>query len=74
MLRKSVLIGVLLVASPSFAQQQPTPNEQALWTKLLQEIQQGVSCSISLISTQADLAKAQAKIKELEQKPDATAK
>lgn len=66
-MRLFVLLAVLLLASPGLAQQQ-TPSEQALGTKLLQEIQGGLSCSADLIAVRAELVKANARIKELEEK------
>lgn len=60
----------LLMTSPAFAQQQPSAGEQALGAKLMQELQAGLICSTSLISVQTELAKAQARIKELEAKPE----
>jgi opacity protein-like surface antigen len=47
-------------------QQQQTPFEQALSAKLLQEIQGGLTCSTQVIAAQAELAKAQTRIRELE--------
>lgn len=65
---KFVVLGLLLlVASPATAQQ-TSANEQALVTKLLKEIQEGLNCNTSSITQQAELAKAQARIKELEAK------
>lgn len=64
------IIAIALLASTSAFAQQQTPSEQALGTKLLQEIQGGLNCSASLISVQAELAKATARIKELEPKPE----
>jgi len=64
----------LLIATPAFAQQahpQP-PSEQALGAKLMQEIQGGLICNASLISVQAELAKANARIKELEPKTESS--
>lgn len=66
----TALILSSFVAVPALAQQQPSSGEQALGAKLMQEIQGGLSCSTNLISAQADLAKAQARIKELEPKPE----
>jgi hypothetical protein len=60
---------ITLLVSPAMAQQQASPSEQALGNKVLQEIQSGLQCSSSLISAQAELAKALARIKELESKP-----
>jgi hypothetical protein len=70
-LRVTFLLGNLLLTTAASAQQhqQQTPSEQALGTKLLQEIQGGLMCNASLISAQAELAKAQARLKELEPKP-----
>ena len=69
---KRLAIFVLIFASPALAQQQqPTAAEQALGQKLFKEMQEGVNCSVNLISVQAELAKANARIKELETKPEA---
>ncbi len=76
------IIGLsLLVATSALAQtsdpgqgrviqQQASPNEQAMGVKLMQEIQGGLNCSANLIGVQAELTKAQARIKELEPKPE----
>lgn len=68
------LIGFLLTAvsfSSAFAQQQPSsPNEQALGQKVMQEIQLGLNCNAALITVQAELTKAQARLKELEPKEE----
>jgi hypothetical protein len=62
-----ILLTAFLAATPAIAQQQsPSAVEQALGSKLMQEIQAGINCSASSITVQADLAKAQARIKELE--------
>lgn len=60
-----VLLSVTAPRSCAHAQQQ-SPVEQAIGAKLMQEIQSGLNCSVSLITAQAELAKAQARIKELE--------
>lgn len=66
---KKLIIVLVLISTPSFAQQTTTsPNEQALGQKLLQEIQAGISCNSNAISLKIDLDKANAKIKELESK------
>jgi hypothetical protein len=67
---KRFIFLVCLFTTPAVAQQQATPNEQAMGTKLMQEIQGGLNCNANLISVQAELAKAQARIKELETKPE----
>lgn len=67
-LRVIFLLGSLF-STPAFSQQQ-TPNEQALGVKLMQEIQGGLSCNANLITVQAELVKANARIKELEPKPE----
>lgn len=68
---RAFIIGLSLFAvTPALAQQQ-TPSEQALGTKLMQEIQGGLNCSAGLIALQAELAKAQARIKEIETKAEA---
>lgn len=66
-MRAFIIALALLASSAAFAQQQ-TPGEQALGTKLMQELQSGLNCSANLIGAQAELAKAQARIKELEAK------
>ena len=69
-MRKLLIVIFLFSAVPAFAQNQPAPNEQALGAKLMQEIQGGLNCSASLIGVQAELVKAQARIKELEAKAE----
>jgi hypothetical protein len=66
------IIGMMIILSTcAHAQQQSSPAEQALGSRLMSEIQRGVMCEAGMISLQAELAKAQARIKELEAKPDA---
>ncbi len=65
-MKKLLVLFLTLTPIHSFAQQSPT--EQALGNKLLQEIQTGITCSANLISTKAELIKAQERIKELENK------
>lgn len=69
---KRLALALILLATPVIAQQQ-TPTEQALGDKVLLELKAGLTCNVSLITVQAELAKAQARIKELEPKPDAKA-
>ena len=64
------MLPLCLFASPCLAQQQQSPGEQALGAKLMQELQSGLNCNAQLISVQAELAKANARIKELEPKPE----
>lgn len=75
MLRYLVLM--VLCATPAFAQQQApsTPLDQALGQKLMTEINDGIQCRAgtialqnSLSSLQMEVAKAQARVKELEAK------
>lgn len=63
------IFALSLLATPCLAQQSPTPNEQALAAKLLQEMQEGLSCNTNLIRVQAELTKARTRIQELETKP-----
>lgn len=63
---KRFVILLLLVSSPAVAQQTSSPAEQALGIKLMQEIQAGLNCNASTLTMQAELNKAQARIKELE--------
>lgn len=58
----------LLLASPAIAQQQPTPIQQALGERLMREVNEGLQCSASLIGLQQELAKALARVKDLEEK------
>lgn len=67
---RAFIIGLALLTATSALAQQQTPSEQALGAKLMQEIQGGLNCSASLIGVQAELAKANAKIKELEKPKD----
>ena len=68
---KTVLIvvtAVLAFSCSAFAQQQPTPREQALLWKLGTEVESGVQCNTVLVQNQQQLARAQARIRELEAK------
>ena len=66
-----LLCGTLLASAVrETAAQQSTPTEQAMGTKILQEVQAGLTCNVNLISVQTELAKAQAKIKELSPKEE----
>jgi hypothetical protein len=68
---KKIIAAIFIVLTTvAFAQQQQTPSEQALGVKLMQEIQGGLNCSANLIGVQVELAKAQARIKELEPKKE----
>lgn len=74
-MRLHIFLAIVLMAyaGASFAQtaaQHQTPNEQALGVKLMQEIQGGLSCNANLITVQAELVKANARVKELEPKPE----
>lgn len=67
---KRIILALLLLSSPAMAQQQPPPSasEQALGSKLMEEIQGGLNYRAGLLGVQADLVKAKARIKELEEK------
>lgn len=77
-MRSVLLIGFVLCAGQAMAQQKPpTAIEQALGAKLVQELQIGVQCTAGQIELRtqlgevnAQLFRAQARIKELEPKPD----
>lgn len=59
----------ITVLSPAQAQQQqPSPSEQALGAKLMKEINDGLQCSATVVSAQAEIQRLQAKLKELEPK------
>lgn len=60
------VLGSAMVASSQPAA--PPPSEQAIGAKLMREIQDGLQCNVNLISVQVELAKAQARVKELEDK------
>jgi hypothetical protein len=51
----TLALAFTLAASTAFAQAPPTPNEQALGQKLMQEINYGISCSGSNIALQAEI-------------------
>lgn len=61
-------LALLLIAGIAFAQQPATPLEQALSFKLSREMSDGIQCSAGAVTLQQELAKAQARIKELEAK------
>lgn len=71
MIRSFIFTLALLVSSPAtpaLAQQPTSPMEQALGSKLIQEINASVSCVAGMVTVQQQLAAAQARIKELENK------
>ena len=62
-------LAAIIALLPSIAlAQTTTPTEQVMGTKIMQEVQAGLVCGVNLLAAQADLAKAQARIKELEAK------
>lgn len=65
---KNVLVAGLLLTSTAVCAQQSSPLEQALSVKLSAEINAGLQCSAAIVTMQQDLAKVQARIKELEEK------
>lgn len=65
---KRLAIVLALIIGPASAQQQQSPAEQAMGAKIVQELQAGLTCNISLITVKAELEEAKAKIKELEAK------
>lgn len=67
---KRLIALFILLPGLAFAQQAATPTEQALSIKLSNEISQGLQCSTAVITMQAELAKANARIKELEAKQE----
>lgn len=76
LIRVLALFLVLPTMQATAQQQQQTPLEQALGAKLLGEINAGLACSAESISLKAQLAAAQARIKEIEAKlpPEPTEK
>jgi hypothetical protein len=66
--RAAFSVALLLPSSALAQQQQASPAEQALAARLMSEIQKGVTCEAGGIGMQVELAKALAKIKELEAK------
>ena len=64
-----LLASALLLSQSSLAQTPtPTPSEQACNMKLSSEITSGLQYTAALIMARNDLAKAQARVKELEDK------
>lgn len=61
-------IVVLLIGSGLATAQSPT--ESALGNRLIAELNASVQCSAELITVKASLAKAEARVKELEPKPE----
>jgi len=70
--RAIVLAACLLISDGAFAQQQapqqPSPMEQALGRKLMQEINTSVTCGAGLVAAQEQLTAAQVRVKALEDK------
>jgi hypothetical protein len=71
-----LLPAMLAASAPALAQDAapalptPSPTEQALTQRLMQEIGNGINCSSGAITLQRQLADAQAKIRELQAKLD----
>lgn len=65
-------LAVAVWASAALAQPPQSPTEQALGSRVLQEVSAGISCNADLIAVKAELDKAKARIKELEPKPEPT--
>lgn len=65
------LILALLISSAWAQQQPPTPETQALQTKLMQEINSNLQCTTSLITMQQQVQKLTDEIKELKEKANA---
>ncbi len=63
---KKLVIAFSLLSTTALAQ--TTPIEQAMGAKIMQEVNAGLACSVNLLNVQADLVKAQARVKELEAK------
>lgn len=59
-------LALAALALPAAAQQSGSPYEQALAGKLIAELNAGLACNAGLFKANADLAAAQARIKELE--------
>lgn len=78
-----IAVAVLLLPVAAFAQQRPGspvqpraatergPMERAMAQRILNEVEAGLTCSRDVIALQDELAKAQARLKELEPKPEA---
>jgi hypothetical protein len=67
------IAGLLLTATPAAAQSTdarplPSPQEQALGSKVLIEVKAGLQCGTDLITAEREIAKLQARIRELEPK------
>lgn len=62
-----LLFAVILFAGPALAAD-PSPMEQTLGTKLMQELNLSLTCSASLIVMQQQLTSTQGRVKELEAK------
>lgn len=69
-MKKKFIIGLLFLLSPQlcWAQQAPSLMEQALTTKLSNEIGLGLQCGAAVNGLQQEMARAQARIKALEDK------
>lgn len=70
MLKVSFVLLAFLVSSSAIAQapELPSAREQALTNRLLREMSEAISCDTARVNLQTELAKAQARIHELEAK------
>lgn len=65
---KRLILLAAFIATPAIAQQQPSPVEQALGQKLMQEISAGVQCTAQAITLKGEFDKSQEEVKRLTEK------
>ena len=67
-MKKWLLIPALLIATSAFAQQQATPEVQALQSRLLQELNASLQCTTQAITLQQQVNKLTADLKAMKDK------
>ena len=68
-MKKSLII-FLLIPNFAFAQQQLSTKERVMGERILQELNENLSCKSEKITMEVEIAKLQARIKELETEKD----
>lgn len=68
---KRLLLILFVLSTPVLAQPAATPEQQAIQNKLLQEINVGLQCAVSVIVMQQQIAKLMEENKQLKEKANA---
>lgn len=67
-MRKFIIVPLILLAFEANAQS--SPEVQVIADRLMKEISQSIACSIEAVTVKAELAKVQAELKAMKEKPE----